>query len=259
MNQGAALTPDGAGARPGADRTRRVALVTGARRGIGAAVVRALAEDGLEVAACVRRPAEVDGAACVVVGDLTDPHDVARVVAETEAALGSVDVLVNNAGGFLEAHSTVETSTEEWEEQLALNLTAPFVLTRQVVPGMVERGWGRVVTIGSVVARAPALGNAAAYVAAKAGVVGWTRQLALELAGSGVTANVVNPGTTATEHLSDYVDASGVDPGALWAGIPLGRLGEPSEIAAAVRYLVGAEAGFTTGIAIDVNGGVAMG
>lgn len=238
---------------------RRVALVTGARRGIGAAVVRSLAEAGLVVAAAVRRPAVVEGASLVVEGDVTDPSAVARMVREVEQSLGPVDVLVNNAGGFLEASTTLETSQAEWDQQIALNLTAPFVLTQAVLPGMVERGWGRVVTIGSVVAHAPALGNAAAYVAAKAGVVGWTHHLALELARTGVTANVVNPGTTATEHLSDYLDASDTESSALSAGIPLGRLGEPAEVAAAVRYLVGEDAGFTTGISLNVNGGVATG
>lgn len=112
--------------------------------------------------------------------------------------------------------------------------------------------------MGSVVGRAPALGNAAAYVAAKAGVIGWTRQLALEMAGTGVTANVVNPGTTGTEHLADYLATSDRPADELTAGIPLRRLDEPREVAAAVRYLVGEDAGFTTGTSIDVNGGVVM-
>ncbi|WP_084349387.1 SDR family NAD(P)-dependent oxidoreductase [Janibacter limosus] len=239
-------------------RPTRVALVTGARRGIGAATVTALAEAGLQVVAAVRSPTSTPGADLTITGDVTDAGDVHRMLAEVADRLGPVDVLVNNAGGFLRPGTTLDTTKEEWEQQLALNLTAPFVMTQAVLPGMIARGWGRIVTIGSVVARAPALGNATAYVAAKAGVVGWTRQLALETAGTGVTANVVNPGTTRTEHLDDYLrdsDRAGAD---LAASIPMGRLGDPAEVAAAVRYLVGEDAGFTTGISIDVNGGVAM-
>lgn len=193
-----------------------------------------------------------------VVGDVTVQGDVERMLRQVNDQLGAVDVLVNNAGGFLRAGTTIDTELDEWEQQLALNLTAPFAMTRAALPGMLARRWGRVVTIGSVVGRAPALGNAAAYVAAKAGVIGWTRQLALEVAGTGVTANVVNPGTTATEHLDDYLEASHAGASELAAGIPMGRLGTPAEVAAAVRYLVGEDAGFTTGISIDVNGGVAM-
>lgn len=236
----------------------RVALVTGARRGIGAATVAALADAGFTVVAALRSPSEVPGAAMTVTGDLTSNDDVGRIVTEAAGQVGDIDVLVNNAGGFLRAGTTLDTDLDEWEAQLRLNLTAPFLITQAVLPGMLARGWGRIVTIGSIVGRAPALGNATAYVAAKAGVIGWTRQLALETAGTGVTANVVNPGTTATEHLDDYMSTGAVDPHVLASGIPMGRLGRPDEVAAAVRYLVGDDAGFTTGISVDVNGGVAM-
>lgn len=245
-------------AMPDAGPAGRVALVTGARRGIGAATVVALAGMGMSVAACVRAATDVSGAALTVTGDVTVSSDIERMVGQVTEQLGPVDVLVNNAGGFLRPGTTLDTGPEEWDEQVALNLTAPFRMTQAVLPGMLSRNWGRVVTIGSVVGHAPALGNAAAYVAAKAGVIGWMRQLALETAGTGVTANVVNPGTTATEHLNDYADASCLDATVLAAGIPMGRLGRPAEIAAAVRYLVGEDAAFTTGISIDVNGGVAM-
>jgi NAD(P)-dependent dehydrogenase (short-subunit alcohol dehydrogenase family) len=109
-----------------------------------------------------------------------------------------------------------------------------------------------------VVAHTPALGNAAAYVAAKAGLVGLTKQIALETAGSGVTANVVNPGTIATEHLDDYLAANGGDRTLAATGIPVGRLGTPREVAAAVNYLVGDDAAYTTGTSINVNGGAAF-
>lgn len=233
----------------------RVALVTGARRGIGAEVVAGLAADGFEVAAVLRAPGTVAGAALTVEGDVTRPDKVIDLVARTERELGQVDVLVHCAGGFLEAHETVDTTPAEWDAQIALNLTSGFLLGREVLPGMVERGWGRIVMIGSVVAQAPALGNAAAYVAAKAGLVGLTRQIALEVAGTGVTANVVNPGTIGTEHLADYLDANQLPADEIAAGIPVGRLGTAREVSAAVRYLVSEDAGFTTGIALNVNGG----
>lgn len=236
----------------------RVALVTGARRGIGAAVVRTLADDGYRVAAVLRSPGEVPGAARTLAADVTDAEQVDRLVADTCRDLGPVDVLVHCAGGFIEATSTVETTTAAWEDQVALNLTSAFLLCRAVLPGMTQRGWGRIVTIGSVVAQAPALGNAAAYVAAKAGLVGLTRQVALEVAGTGVTANVVNPGTIATEHLAEYALANATDTDDLADRIPVGRLGTSDEIAAAIRHLVSDQAGFTTGIAFNINGGACM-
>ena len=171
------------------------------------------------------------------------------------SAAGQIDVLVNNAGGFLRATTTADSTEAEWEEQLRANLTLPFLLCRTVLPGMVERGWGRIVTIGSVTASAPQLGNAIGYVAAKSGLVGFTRQLAAEVAGTGVTANVVNPGTVATEHLPEYFDASQVSERDLAGRIPVGRLGRPREIAALIPYITSEDAGFLTGAVIDVNGG----
>jgi NAD(P)-dependent dehydrogenase (short-subunit alcohol dehydrogenase family) len=239
------------------DLSDRTAVVTGARRGIGAAIATTLAAHGASVVLCGRdarglkeQAAHLGGRA--VPGDLTDPA-VRRSLLD---AVGRIDILVNNAGGFLKPSTTVECAADEWADQLALNLTVPFELCRLVLPGMIERGWGRIVNIGSLVAEAPQLGNNIAYVAAKAGLVGFTRQLAAEVAAAGVTANVVNPGTIHTEHLSDYLAATDeVSKESLAQWIPVGRLGRADEIAGVVPYLVSDLGAFTTGAVININGG----
>jgi NAD(P)-dependent dehydrogenase (short-subunit alcohol dehydrogenase family) len=236
--------------------------VTGARRGIGAAIAEALLTAGARVVVCGRDGAQVEAAVAGLRGrGLARAEGFAGELGSADgrtallAVAGDVDVLVNNAGGFLRAATTLESTQQEWEEQLRANLTLPFLLCQAVLAGMVARGWGRIVNIGSVTATAPQLGNAAGYVAAKSGLVGFTRQLALEVAGTGVTANVVNPGTVGTEHLAEYVDASAISERELAERIPVGRLGRPGEIAALLPYLVSDEAGFLTGAVIDVNGG----
>lgn len=240
----------------------RTAVVTGARRGIGAAIAEALLGAGARVFVCGREPGSVEESVAALrsrgfsraEGFAGDLGSEAGRVALLSAA-GQVDVLVNNAGGFVRSTTTADSSETEWEEQLRANLTLPFLLCRTVLPGMVERSWGRIVNIGSVTASAPQLGNAIGYVAAKAGLVGFTRQLAAEVAGTGVTANVVNPGTVATEHLAEYFDASQVSERDLAERIPVGRLGRPREIGALIPYITSDDAGFLTGAVIDVNGG----
>lgn len=240
----------------------RTAVVTGARRGIGAAIAAALADHGARVVVCGRRADEVDervealaargGAAVGYAADLAE-RSAREGLAEVA---GPIDILVNNAGGFLRPATIFDSTAEEWREQVELNLTLPFLLCRLVLPGMVERRWGRIVNIGSVVASAPQLGNAIGYVAAKAGLVGFTRQLAAEVAPHGVTANVVNPGTTATEHLAEYFDGTDeVTEADLARRIPVGRLGRAEEVAAVVPFLVSDAGAFTTGAVIDINGG----
>jgi len=235
------------------------AVVTGARRGIGAAIAQALLDHGAEVIVCGRDVAQMEATARALgpgatafAGDLADPAERGRLVTAAAAA----DILVNNAGGFLRAATTADCTPQEWAEQIALNLTLPFELCRAFLPQMTRRGWGRIVNVGSVVAEAPQLGNSIAYVAAKAGLVGFTRQLAAEVAGSGVTANVVNPGTIHTEHLSDYFATSAAASAqALAARIPAGRLGRAEEVAALVPYLVSDAGAFATGSVFSINGG----
>jgi NAD(P)-dependent dehydrogenase (short-subunit alcohol dehydrogenase family) len=242
----------------------RTAVVTGARRGIGAAIARVLLDQGVQVVMCGRDAPDLAAKAEALgpdaipfAGDLSDPAARARL----REVAGPADILVNNAGGFLRASTTADCSAREWAEQIDLNLTVPFELCRAFLPGMLERGRGRIVNIGSLVAEAPQLGNSIGYVAAKAGLVGFTRQLAAEVAGSGVTVNVINPGTIHTEHLSDYfatMQATSPQAGpaeSLARWIPVGRLGHAEEVAALVPYLVSDSGAFTTGSVFNVNGG----
>jgi NAD(P)-dependent dehydrogenase (short-subunit alcohol dehydrogenase family) len=167
-----------------------------------------------------------------------------------------VDILVNNAGGFVDAFTAADCPPDEWQAQLDANLTLPFRLIQAVLPSMMERRWGRIVNVGSVVATAPQVGNSIAYVAAKAGLLGLTRQVALEVAHLGITVNIVNPGAILTEHLQDYFDSSPVTEQDLASRVPVGRLGKPNEIAAIIPFLTSEAGAYTTGSAIDINGGV---
>ncbi len=245
------------------DLTGRTAIVTGSRRGIGAAIVRELLDHGATVVVCGRGEAGV--ADLVRTLDTTAPGRVRGCAADLTTAHGrehlletaaTVDILVNNAGGFTRVMDTLSATLDEWNDQLAVNLTVPFLLCQAVLPAMIERGWGRIVNIGSIVASAPQLGNAIGYAAAKAGLAGFTRQLAAEVAHTGVTANVVNPGTIGTEHLRDYLAVSDrMTEQSLAGRIPVGRLGRPAEIAGVIPYLVSDAGAFITGAVLDINGG----
>jgi NAD(P)-dependent dehydrogenase (short-subunit alcohol dehydrogenase family) len=248
----------------------RVAIVTGSRRGIGFAIARALAREGAAVmiasgsrpdaaAEAAARLREAHGTASAsFAGDLAADGTAASLVEAAEQELGPVDILVNNAGGFVDPLTTLQTERSEWDAMVAANLTAPFLLTRAVLPGMVERGWGRIVNIGSEVALSPMIGNAVAYTAAKAGLIGFTKHVALEVAGTGVTANVVNPGTIGTEHLDDVFAESDVDADALARSIPLGRFGTPEEVAGVVPFLASDLGAYTTGAVFGIDGGRTM-
>ncbi len=244
------------------DLEGRVALVTGARRGIGFAIATALLEHGASVVVGGRDPAQFDdlqqrleqiapGRVYGCAADLTTEAGRAALV----GAAPQIDILVNNAGGFTDVVDTLTSTEDEWNQQLHLNLTVPFLLCQAVLPQMIDRKWGRIINIGSVVVAAPQLGNAIGYVAAKSGLVGFTKQLSAEVASHGVTANVINPGTIKTEHLGEYFEASGVTEESIASGIAVGRLGRPAEIAAAVPFLASEQGGFITGAVIDINGG----
>jgi NAD(P)-dependent dehydrogenase (short-subunit alcohol dehydrogenase family) len=254
----------------GTDRARR-AIVTGSRQGIGAAIAQALARAGHSVMICARSgpeamaesatrlQAETGSRVASFTGDLTREEDIGQLHDAAVSVFVGVDILVNNAGGFLEAPPALQTQRQDWQQQLDVNLTSPFLLSQRFLPAMIEQGWGRIVNIGSVVARSPAPGNAIGYVAAKAGLVGMSRQLALEVARTGVTVNVVHPGSIGTEHLDDYfMTAPDGTKQHLMDNIPLGRLGRAPEVAAIIPYLVSEDAAFTTGASIDVNGGAVM-
>jgi acetoacetyl-CoA reductase len=234
----------------------RVAFVTGGTRGIGRAIVERLKADGMKVAAGYSGNDEA-AAACareldvmVVKGNVGSFEDCQRAAAAVAAELGPIDVLVNNAGitrdGFFH-----KMTYEQWSEVIRVNMDSAFNMTRQVIDGMRERSWGRVINISSINGQKGQVGQTN-YSAAKAGLIGFTKALALENAKKGITVNVICPGYIDTEMVQAVPE--NVLQGII-AGIPVGRLGKGEEIADMVAYLAGERAGFVTGATFTLNGG----
>jgi 3-oxoacyl-[acyl-carrier protein] reductase len=245
----------------------RVVMVTGAARGIGAAVARAFAAEGARVAALdIDMPGlDVLARQCKASGGeiLTLDVDVTRASAVREAVdaiasrWGDVDVLVNNAGGFATVRpATEEIPDEEWDFTVRLNLTSAFLCSKAVLPGMKARGWGRIVNMSSIGGRGAAVLLSSPYAATKAAILGFTRHLALETARSGITVNAVAPGTTATERFRALRTPAETE--ALIERVPVGRVAEPSEVAGCILFLASDAASYMTGACLDVNGGVLM-
>lgn len=242
------------------DLTGKTALVTGATGGIGAAIARALHKQGAAVALSGTRREVLEALAGelgervhVLPADLSVPEEAARLIADAEAALGRVDILVNNAG-LTKDGLLLRMSDADWESVINVDLAAPFRLSKAVLKFMLRRRAGRIINIGSIVG---ATGNPgqANYCAAKAGLVGMTKSMAQEVASRGITVNLVAPGFIETP-MTDALSAA--QRGELAGKIPLGRLGRPEDIAAAVVYLAADEAGWVTGASVHVNGGMAM-
>jgi 2-hydroxycyclohexanecarboxyl-CoA dehydrogenase len=239
---------------------RRVGLVTGGSRGIGRAIAEALARDGCTVAVGDVRDAEPVGAGGIAVPlDVTDAGSVARAVEDVRAKLGPIDVLVNNAG-WDEFRPFLETDEQFWDRVIDVNFKGCLRMTRVVVPGMVERGHGRVVNIASDAGR---VGSSleAVYSGAKGGVIAFTKTLAREVARRAVTANAVCPGPTETPLLEEMTGADEQGAKAIEAmkrAVPMKRLGTPEEVAAAVAFLCSEEASFITGQTLSVSGGLTM-
>ncbi len=237
-----------------------VAIVTGASRGIGLAVARALAEGGARVA-CVARAGDRAREAAASLGagaqgfacDVADPGACVTLVEEVEAALGPVDILVNNAG-ITRDNVLVRLKDEDWSEVLDTNLGGAFHTTRAVARGMMKRRGGRIVNVASVVGLTGNRGQAN-YAASKAGLVGFSKSVAQELASRGVLVNVVAPGFIETDMTAELGEEAR---SALFARIPLGRFGTPEDVAGVVRFLVGPAAAYVTGQVVVVDGGMVM-
>jgi 2-hydroxycyclohexanecarboxyl-CoA dehydrogenase len=239
----------------------RVALVTGAGRGIGRAIAERLAAEGAKVAALDVDEASAKDAGAKIGGvglrmDVTDGASVRAAVAEAEQRLGPVHVLVNNAG-WDKAEPFVKSAEETWDKVLAINLKGPIRVTRAVLDGMISRGAGRIVSISSDAGRVGSSGEAV-YSAAKAGVIGFSKTLARELARYHINVNVVCPGPTNTQLLRDVAPQNPKLIEALKRAVPFGRIGEPEEIAAAVAFLASDDAAFITGQTLSVSGGLTM-
>jgi len=237
----------------------RVAFVTGGTRGIGRAICERLKSDGMRVAAGYSGNEEAAQACArelgvmVVKGNVGSFEDCDRAVRAVEAELGPVDVLVNNAG-ITRDGVFHKMSPAQWSEVIRVNMDSVFNMTRQVIEGMREREWGRIVNISSINGQKGQMGQTN-YAAAKAGVIGFTKALALENARKGVTVNCICPGYIDTEMVQavpENVLAS------IISQIPVGRLGRGEEIADMVAFLSGEHAGFVTGSTLSLNGGQYM-
>lgn len=242
------------------DLTGKKALVTGATGGIGASIAKALHAQGATVGISGRNEsklkelqAELKERVFVLPADLAAEGGTDKLIADAEAAMGQVDILVNNAG-LTRDNLSMRMKDEEWNEVIAVNMTATFKLAKAVQRGMMKRRAGRIINIASVVG---VMGNPgqANYVASKAGMIGWSKAMAQEIASRGITVNCVAPGfiaTAMTEVLTDDQKAT------ISSKIPMGKMGTSDDIASAVAFLASDEAGYVTGTTVHVNGGMVM-
>lgn len=242
------------------DLSGKTALVTGATGGIGSAIAAALHRQGATVALSGTRREKLEEVAAglgervhVVPANLAVADDVEGLVPAAEAVMGGLDILVNNAG-ITRDNLFIRMKDEEWEQVMAVNLTATFRLMRSAAKVMMRKRWGRIVSITSVVGVTGNPGQAN-YAASKAGMIGMTKSLAAEVASRNVTVNCLAPGfiqTAMTDVLNDKQKET------ILARVPAGRLGQAEEIAAGVVYLASAEAAYVTGQTLHINGGMAM-
>jgi 3-oxoacyl-[acyl-carrier protein] reductase len=241
----------------------RIAVVTGASRGIGRACALALAKCGAKVALAARQIDKLEevaaeiraagGEAFTAELDLGSHDSIKAAFAKIAKEFGRVDILVNNAG-LTRDGLAIRMKRDDWDLVLQTNLSGSFFCIQQALPGMIRERWGRIVNIASVVGEAGNAGQAN-YVASKAGLIGLTKSLAQEVASRNVTVNAVAPGfieTDMTAGLNDQMKEQ------IKKAVPLGRFGKPEDVAAAVRFLCSDDAGYITGHVLDVNGGMYM-
>jgi 3-oxoacyl-[acyl-carrier protein] reductase len=233
------------------DFTGRTALVTGGASGIGRATAERLRAGGAEVAVFDREP--VEGYVSIT-GDIASSADAGAAVAKTEKELGRIDILVNSAGIPGESLRTIDVTDEEWRRVFAINADGSFYMCRAVLPGMIERGYGRIVLLSSIAGKE---GNpmAAAYSASKAAVIALTKAIGKDVAGSGVLVNCIAPAVIETPILAglsqQHVDY-------MVERIPLGRVGRAEEVANLIAFLASEEMSFSTGATFDISGGRAV-
>ena len=251
--------------------TGRTAIVTGASGGIGGAIARDLAKEGVKLSLCyrshdceslLREVQEFGVEAIAIQADISERDEARKVVESTYKKFGRIDILVNNAGVSLTG-SVEETKEVEWDRIMRVNLKSIFLVSQAVIPYMKKQKWGRIINVGSVVAKtstnarpwlepdSSAKVGGAAYAASKAGVHTFTRTLAKELAAFGVTVNCVAPGPVKTAMVP-------VLPGPMVGQVPVGRIGLPEEISAFVALIASERGGFMTGETVDINGGLWM-
>jgi 3-oxoacyl-[acyl-carrier protein] reductase len=244
---------------------QRVALVTGASRGIGSATARRLARDGAAVAINYHKNAAAaqqvqqaieaaGGRAIMVQADVGDSEQLANLLTTVERELGPIDILVNNAG-FVRDRLLLRLTAEDWDAVWNADFEAVSWLSRAVIPSMKTRGWGRIINVSSIVGIAGNPGQAN-YAAAKAAVIGLTQDLALAVASSGITVNCVAPGYIDTDATSIMADEYRE---AWFEQIPMRRIGDPDEVASVIAFLASNDASYVTGQCIVIDGGLLLG
>jgi len=245
--------------------TGRVALITGGGQGIGLAVARKLVDRGASIAindldeahadAAVSQLADSGNATLAVPGDITSKTSVQQIVDHTSRELGGLHILINNAG-ILYPTSVADMPEDEWDRVIEVNLKGTFLCAQAVLNSMKSAQWGRIVNFSSSAGKSVSTVGGAHYTASKAGVLGFTRHLAKEVAGDGITVNAVCPGLIDTEMVRATIDDDRTQ--AYANSFPIKRLGQPSEVADLVAFLASDEAGYITGASLDINGGDLM-
>ena len=241
----------------------RKALITGAARGLGKVIAMALAQAGADVVVASRTLSQCQETANeiardtgrkahAIAADVTRSGEVSGLMAAAQAAIGPIDILVNNAGINIRG-PVQELKENDWDAVIDVNLKSPWLCSRELIPGMCQRGWGRIINLGSIMS-VVAMAERSPYASAKAGVLGLTRVLALECAGKGVTVNAICPGPFATEMNRPLLD----DPAkyqAFVSKVPMGRWGELHEITGVALFLASDASSYVTGTALYVDGG----
>jgi 3-oxoacyl-[acyl-carrier protein] reductase len=248
------------------DLPGKVAVVTGGSKGIGAATCRLLSANRVRVAVVARDEAAIDrlvdrlraegGEAMGISADTTSPADVERLRERVAAELGPTDILIPFAGGFGRPTPILEISEQEWREVIDVNLTSAFLTVKAFLPGMVERRRGAIVTMASNAARFLDINTTASYAAAKAGIVMFTRHVAREVGRHGVRVNCVAPATVMSERIERILTEARIEE--IAALSPLGRIGQPEDVAQAALFLASDAASWLTGVTLDVAGGRIM-